>query len=165
MGLLLEFYALRRKSLKTLDYKEFKQLLSSGRDGYQAKQIFKDLRDLQKSFEDLFSTPKIYNYLKISLLCNTGKEDMMDILLFFISNKHNIAILKDYANWRLVGTTHREYCHPESLKDDEKTKEAKAENVLDSLSENRVYGKSDGLAFKQLLRLNVEEYNRLHYGR
>lgn len=165
MGLLLEFYALRRRSLKTLDYKEFKQLLSSGKKDYQAKQIFKDLRDLQKSFEDLFSTPQIYNYLKMSLLCNTGKEDVMDILLFFISNKHNIAILKDYANWRLVGATHREYCHPESLKEDEKTKEAKAENVLDSLSENRVYGKSDDVAFKQLLRLNVEEYNKLHGGR
>lgn len=147
MGLLLEFYALRRQSLKTLDYKEFKQLLSSSKNDYQAKQIFKVLRDLQKSFEDLFSTPQIYNYLKMSLLCNTGREDMMDILLFFISNKHNIAVLKDYANWRLVGTTHREYCHPESLKDDETTKEAKAENVLDSLSKNRVYGISDDLAF------------------
>jgi hypothetical protein len=51
------------------------------------------------------------------------------------------------------------------LKDDETTKEAKAENVLDSLSKNRVYGISDDLAFKQLLRLNVEEYNRLHGGR
>ena len=165
MGLLLEFYALRRKSVKTLDYKVFKQLLSNGSSEYQAKQIFKDLRDLQKSFEDLFSTPKIYNYLKMSLLCNTGREDMMDILLFFISNKHNISILKDYANWRLVGATHREYCQPESLKEEEKTKEAKAENVLDSLSKNRVYGESDDLAFKQLLRLNVEEYNRLQGGK
>ena len=165
MGLLLEFYALRKKSLKTLDYKEFKQLLSNGSSEYQAKQIFKDLRDLQKSFEDLFSTPQIYNYLKMSLLCNTGREDMMDILLFFISNKHNLSILKDYANWRLVGATHREYCNPESLKEEEKTKEAKAENVLDSLSKNRVYGKSDDLAFKQLLRLNVEEYNRLQGGK
>ena len=165
MGLLLEFYALRKKSLKTLDYKEFKQLLSNGSSEYQAKQIFKDLRDLQKSFEDLFSTPQIYNYLKMSLLCNTGREDMMDILLFFISNKHNLSILKDYANWRLVGATHREYCHPESLKEEEKTKEVKAENVLDSLSKNRVYGKSDDLAFKQLLRLNVEEYNSLQGGK
>ena len=165
MGLLLEFYALRKKSLKTLNYKEFKQLLSNGSSEYQAKQIFKDLRDLQKSFEDLFSTPQIYNYLKMSLLCNTGREDMMDILLFFISNKHNLSILKDYANWRLVGATHREYCHPESLKEEEKTKEGKAENVLDSLSKNRVYGKSDDLAFKQLLRLNVEEYNRLQGGK
>ncbi len=170
MGLLLEFYALKyalkEKRLKTLDYKEFKQLLSNGSSEYQAKQIFKDLRGLQKSFEDLFSTPQIYNYLKMSLLCNTGREDMMDILYFFISNKHNLSILKDYANWRLVGATHREYCHPESLKEEEeKTKEAKAENVLDSLSKNRVYGKSDDLAFKQLLRLNVEEYNRLQGGK
>lgn len=165
MGLLLEFYSLRRKSLKTLDYKEFKQLLSNGSSEYQAKQIFKDLRDLQKSFEDLFSTPQIYNYLKMSLLCNTGREDLMDILLFFISNKHSISILKDYANWRLVGVTHREFCYPESLKKGEKTKEAKAESVLDSLSKNRVYGESDDLAFKQLLRLNVEEYNRLQGGK
>ena len=165
MGLLLEFYALRKKSLKTLDYKEFKQLLSNGSSEYQAKQIFKDLRDLQKSFEDLFSTPQIYNYLKMSLLCNTGREDMMDILLFFISNKHNLSILKDYANWRLVGATHREFCHPETLKEEEKTKETKAENVLESLSKNRVYGESDDLAFKQLLRLNVEEYNKLQNGR
>lgn len=165
MGLLLEFYALRKKSLKTLNYKEFKQLLSNGSSEYQAKQIFKDLRDLQKSFEDLFSTPQIYNYLKMSLLCNTGREDMMDILLFFISNKHNLSILKDYANWRLVGATHREFCHPETLKKEEKTKETKAENVLESLSKNRVYGESDDLAFKQLLRLNVEEYNKLQNGR
>lgn len=165
MGLLLEFYALKKKSLKTLDYKEFKQLLGSSTAEYQAKQIFKDLRDLQKSFEDLYSTPQIYNYLKMSLLCNTGREDMMEILLFFISNKHNITILKDYANWRLVGATHREFCHPETLKEEEKTKETKAENVLESLSKNRVYGEYDDLAFKQLLRLNVEEYNKLQNGR
>lgn len=34
-----------------------------------------------------------------------------------------------------------------------------------SLSKNRVYGESDDLAFKQLLRLNVEEYNRLQGGK
>ena len=92
-------YWWNRKDVK--DYfntsKPIKQLLSSSKNDYQAKQIFKDLRDLQKSFEDLFSTPQIYNYLKMSLLCNTGREDMMDILLFFISNKHNIKKLYNYT--------------------------------------------------------------------
>ena len=91
MRLLLEFYALRRKSLKALDYKEFKQLLSSSKNDYQAKQIFKDLRDLQKSFEDLFPTPQIYNYLKMSLLCNTGREDIDGHSTLFISRYKKIT--------------------------------------------------------------------------
>lgn len=153
MGLLLEYYAYTKGT--ELSHKEFKQLLVSENMTYQAKQIFKELRDFQKSFEDLYSIPIIYNYLKISLLCNRDRKDVMDILQFFISHKHDISVLKDYANWRMVGATHNEYVK------DSNEKEAKAIKVLNKLSSNDVYEKNSEDAFIQLLRLNVEEYNKL----
>ena len=158
MGLLLQFYYEKNIKGREYSFQNFKKLISTKTN---AKKVFKDLRDLQKSFEDIFLDPIIHNSLAISLI--TAKEDKNTVLNYYIENFHNKELLIEYSNWRLVGATHKEIIS----KDEEstKSKKDKAENVRTSLINPFVYGVSDDDAFKQLLRLNVEEYNKLNAGK
>lgn len=166
MGLLLEFYTWKNKKTD-FSFEVFKNLLTPNNDTekQKSKQIFKELRSLQKSFEDIFSIPRVHNYLKMSLICNSGNEDRFEIIDYFIRKKNDDEIVDDYAKWRLVGATHRQICKEYELKGNEETKEMKAEVALKSLSEKFVYNTAYDLALKQLLRLNVEEDNKLFNGK
>lgn len=158
MGLLLQFYY--EKNVKNSEYtfQNFKKLISTKS---KAKKVFKDLRDLQKSFEDIFFDPIIHNSLALSLI--TVKEDKNTILNYYIENFHNKDLLVNYSNWRLVGATHKEIISTDE--DSAKSRKDKAENVRANLSNKIVYGVSSDDAFKQLLRLNVDEYNKLNSGK
>lgn len=158
MGLLLQFYYERELKNDEYSFQNFKKLISTKT---KAKKVFKDLRNLQKSFEDIFLDPIIHNSLALALI--TVKEDKNTILGYYIENFHNKKLLIDYSNWRLVGATHKEIIS----KDEEssKAKKEKAENVRVNLSSQFVYNFFDDDAFKQLLRLNVEEYNKLNAGK
>ena len=162
LGFLIQYYFYQNEAEKgEITFSKFKNILSNK----SAVQIFKELRDLQKSFEDIFNEPKTHNYLKLSLLCSSELSDKFDIIIFFFSNKTNIIELNKYAKWRLVGATHRQITKESELRDDEERKEKKAENILKKLSDNFVYGNANEWALKQLLRLNVEEDNKLFNGK
>jgi hypothetical protein len=127
------------------------------------KEQFNNLRKLQKSFEDLFNTPQIYNQLKLALICGVDKRDKFNIIKYFMKNKQTVdTLLRDYTKWRLVGATHRQITEATKLTDGEETKEEKAQATLDLLSAKVVYKVCNGLAIKQLLRLNVEQDNLLN---
>lgn len=176
MGLLISFYLWNKKITKKehnkFTFDDFKALLSTKNttEKQMTKLIFKDLRDLQKSFEDIYNKHKIHNYLKMSLICADGEEDRYNIIRYFIEKKNEYKVKDDYAKWRLVGATHIEIVDP--VKSTSKSsKEEKAENVYELLSQAHVYWDendmeyNDGrkeLAFKQLLRLNVEMDNDLN---
>jgi hypothetical protein len=170
VGLLLEYSFIRQKIddkpytqkelediRKSFSFDGFKSLLS---DTKTTKEQFKRLRDLQKSFEDIFSKPKLHNYLKMSLLCSGNNDDKFEIINYFIDRKNDVDINDDYAKWRLVGATHLEITDP-SKSTSEETKESRAEEVLNQLSGSFVYQSAYDFAAKQLLRLNVEEDNKL----
>lgn len=176
MGLLISFYLLNNTTTKIehnkFSFDDFKALLSTKNttEKQMTKLIFKDLRDLQKSFEDIFNKHKIHNYLKMSLICADGEEDRYNIIRYFMTKKNEDKVIDDYAKWRLVGATHIEIVDP--LKSTSKSsKEEKAKIVYELLSQSYVYWDendmdyNDGrkeLAFKQLLRLNVEMDNDLN---
>lgn len=120
------------------------------------------MRDLQKSFEDLFNSPRIHNYLKLALIC--AKDDEFTIIQYFIENKKKMDTLRDYSKWRLIGTTHQQITQSETQENDRITKKDMAQEVLSQLSGPLVYGAYNDWALKQLLRLNVEEDNRLNSG-
>ena len=170
MGLLLDFYFWNKNAtVKAFDFESFRTLLfdNDNKVKQKNKQVFKELRDLQKSFEDIFSIPKIHNYLKLSLLCSSSEiKDKYEIINFFMQNKHDIKQVNDYAKWRLVGATHKQITKVNDLLDDEVNKEKKAYNALKYLSDKFVYHNQTAydLALKQLLRLNVEEDNKLFEG-
>lgn len=166
MGLLLDyFYNAKSESNGKFSFDNFRNLITANKKtGKQkTKLIFKELRDLQKSFEDIFNIPKVHNYLKMSLLCSV--DDEFKIIEYFIANRNEDNLIQDYAKWRLVGATHRQITKEKELREDEETKEVKTEEVLIKLSGSFVYGNYNDLAAKQLLRLNVEEDNKLLDGK
>lgn len=167
MGLLIRFHLFNKKDIvfnkETQNlFEEFRRLLLDKGENKRekAKLIFKELRGLQKSFEDIFNMPKVHNYLKLSLICKTEKQDEYNIIKYFIEHKYDITKLKDYAKWRLVRATHKEITVPEN-EENISTKEQKAAEALDELKDDFVYEKSYDIAIKQLLWLNVQEDNKL----
>ena len=175
MGLLLEYYFKKESGSKNeFSYKSFKQLILDGnKNGYKtkAKEVFKGLRDLQKEFEDVFNAPTSYNYLKLSLIGSTGEaEDKYNIIIYFLEHKRNYKAMNDYAKWRLVGCTHKEIVeeytidaiNTEMQTPNSEKRVEKAKIILEKLSKSHVYNVANDEAFKQLLWLNVTEYNRLN---
>ncbi|NVN97119.1 DUF262 domain-containing protein [Candidatus Nomurabacteria bacterium] len=170
MGLVLDYYHFTKKIVDKTEkftFEGFRTLLAENEksEKLKTKLVFKELRDLQKSFEDIFNNPRVHNYLKMSLLCSTTSDDKYDIISYFIEKKHEKNLTDDYAKWRLIGATHRQITKEKELREDEVKKESKAQDVLNQLSLGFVYQNSYDLALKQLLRLNVEEDNKLHEGK
>ena len=164
MGLLLKYYAWEKHIVKSSEgfrYDSFKELLKNAK---ATKTVFKEIRNHQKKFEDVFRNPLSHNYLKLALICWNGQEeDRFRILQYYFSAGSDVEKMKDYAQWRLVGATHLAIVgNDQSLNSD--TKEVCARNVFDKLRDNIVYGQHNEEAFRQLLRLNVEEYNKLNGG-
>ena len=172
MGLLLEYYYIQRKKENAFSFRSFKEFLPDG-DAKQTKDVFKALRDLQKDFEDVFNDPISFNYLKCALIGSSGDtEDKYNIIMYFIKNKRKRDLLEYYAKWRLLGATHIEITEPytndptkeDGKIDNVKKREERARKMLEDLSKAQVYKMYDDLLYKQLLRLNVEEYNKLNSG-
>ncbi len=169
LGLLLIFYNWnsnngKLKKNNNFSFEDFKNKLAEEVEEnkkQKTKLVFKELRDLQKSFEDIFNIPKVHNYLKMALLCVSDQNDKFEIIKYYMEKKNEKDIVDDYAKWRLVGATHRQITKTNELREDEETKESRALNVLNSLSTDFVYYNYYSLAINQLLRLNVEEDNKL----
>lgn len=171
LGLLLEYYYKMKKN-NTFSFRNFKDLLPDN-DAKKAKAVFKELRDLQKDFEDLYNDPITFNSLKCSLISSGDADDKFNVILYFIKNKRNHEDLKNYAKWRLIGATHIEITEQfttdptaeEGKIDNAQKRHERASNMIDNLSKSHVYGVYDDLLSKQLLRFNVEEYNKLNSGK
>jgi hypothetical protein len=152
MGLLLEYFYLINKddvNNNAYEYKHFKEAFFE--NTIQAKQNYKAIRDLQKTFEDWYNDIDYYNYLGIIFKTGGNKKE---VILYFIEN-HSIEIVKDYAKWTIVGATHKEIINKKD-DPDETSKVDKSIQVIKNLSSKEVYGNYNELALKQLLRKNVE---------
>lgn len=174
MGLLLEYYFRSKTRLANFSFHSFKDNLLPDNDTKAVKGVFKELRDLHKTFEDVYNNPKSYNYLKCSLIASNGEtEDRNNIITFFLENKKDTDKLKTYAKWRLLGATHievtEEYTNDPTVEggkvSNKEKRGEKARKMIRDLSQPCVYNVYDDMLFKQLLRLNVEEYNKLNDGR
>ncbi|NMA74177.1 MAG: DUF262 domain-containing protein [Bacteroidales bacterium] len=157
MGLLLEYYYFKLGRDKNFNFPRFKALLSTKRE---AQIHFKGLRNLQKSFEDIYNDPIIYNLLGVSL--KDSGDDKLKIILFFIENKHNLEELYEFTKWRVVGVT---YDQIKNNDEEENEKEYKALEAFNALNQKFVYN-SEGNKFvrKYLLYLNVIEDNKTNNG-
>jgi hypothetical protein len=173
MGLLLEYYFKKKNNDGVFSFRSFKQLLPDNNEK-QAKEVFKGLRDFQKDFEDVFNDPISYNFLKCALIGSDGDaDDKYNIIIYFMNNKRNETKLESYAKWRLLGATHIEITEPytndptkeEGRINNAQKREERARKMVENLSKSHVYKVYDDLLYKQLLRLNVEEYNKLNGGK
>lgn len=172
MGLLLEYYYKKRKTENVFSFRNFKRLLPDN-DEKSTKDVFKGLRDLQKKFEDVYNDPHSFNYLKCALIgSNSDDDDKFNIIMHYIRNKRNTEALKSYAKWRLLGATHIEitekFTNDPTAEGDKvenkKKRSERAHKMIENLTKSHVYNVYDDTLFKQLLRLNVEEYNKLNSG-
>lgn len=173
MGLLLEYYYRIRTCESTFSFRNFKSLLPDNMTK-QAKDVFKGLRDLQKQFEDVYNNPILHNYLKCALIGATGDaDDKFDVIMYFIKNKRDYSLLNEYMKWRLIGSTHKEMTEDYTIeltaedgkRDNKEKRKERALGMIKNLSKSHVYKVYDDLLYKQLLRLNVEEYNKLKDGK
>lgn len=160
MGLLLEYYFVlhnENDSKKEYNFSNFNEVFFG--DIVRSKQHFKGIRDLQKTFEDLFNSYESFNYLGLIIKCGGNKKEA---LLYLLGNECVDKIdLKEYAKWTLVGATHRQITKSVELGENEETKEEKAESTFLNLSNKIVYGNFNADALRQLLRRNVELDNSL----
>lgn len=160
MGLLLEYEFKREMNDQPYTFQTFKENVNGKQ--VTVREQFNYLRKMQKNFEDLYNAPKMYNYLKLALICAEDKDDKFKIIQHFMLNKISVdTVLRDYAKWRLVGATHKQITQSGTLGSDRNTLVTRAQDVLEQLSDKFVYDVCNDWALKQLLRLNVEEDNRL----
>ena len=90
--------------------------------------------------------------------------------MFFIANKRNYEAMEEYSRWRLIGSTHKEMTEEYTIDitnenrrvSNEKRRNNRAKALLEKFCKSHVYKVIDSEAYKQLLRLNVIEYNRLN---
>jgi len=167
--LLITFWNINKKenNKSDFDFDNFKTIFLS--DPITAKLTFESLRKLQKTFEDFYHTPEIYNYLGIILKTSQNKEAA---LRYFLGKKNEIDI-KEYAKWALVGATHLEIINNTKEKTENSEisiKARKAQDAINLITEKYVYWdeKDQELsdrkewAFKFLLLLNLMEDDKLN---
>ena len=176
MGLLLEYFYKKKTNSNVFSFRNFKNILPDN-EVKSAKDVFKGLRDLQKDFEDVYNNALSYNYLKCALIGSDGSaDDRFNIIMYFISNKRNYKELKSYAKWRLLGATHieitEEFTNDPTAEggkiDNEVKRKDRVRKMIGNLSKSDVYNdvnNNKNVLFLQLLRLNVEEYNKLKSGK
>ncbi len=183
MGLLLEYYYRKKgngnvsKGPKRIySFDNFRKLMPDN-DKKSAKEVFKGLRDLQKDFEDVFNNPLSFNYLKCAMIgSNNDLDDKFKIIMYFIDHKKNMPSLKRYARWRMLGSSHiettEEFTIDPTNKEEGKypnkeRRQARVNDMREKLSKADVYNNDEykDILFKQLLRLNVKEYNKLNGGK
>ena len=162
MGLLVKTY-LKSKGGK-IDkegkyFEEFRDKLLRGDNNEKlAKNVFYDLRHLQKKFEDVFNSvtddKKLHNKIG-AILTLHGNEDRERFVQWYFTGKEKVDI-ESYYKLVFLGLSHSVIV----AKNEEKIMKAK-EDVLKSISSDNLYNEDKEYAFKQLLRLNIEEDTRL----
>lgn len=159
MGLLLESYY-RNEIGKNSDFSftSFTKLIggvNAVEMSRRTKHIFKDLKHLQKSFEDLYNDPVTYNWLGLSLKCDRANEKY-EIIRYFIENKNDNKVQEWYAKCKMAGATHQEIAG----EDDDKLLN-KQRIFMDSVLSPVAYTAAAYQCYEFLLYLNIREDNNL----
>lgn len=151
MGLLLEYYyySTQKDAEKKYSFDNFKELCFSSPQ--ETKLTFKRLRDFQKTFEDWYNKPETHNYIGLILKGGGNKKDAL--LYFLQKGSINDKEIESYAKWSLVGATHKQIT--DDIERNDETKEQKAQEAFVKISSKEVYGNSNEIALRQLLRRNV----------
>lgn len=164
MGILVKTYLkskLKSKNVKIDEEKYFEvfrdNLLRGEKNNEKmAKDVFYDLRRLQKKFEDVFNNNQLYNKIgAILTLHNTSDRDCF-IRWYFATDRKQDEI-ETYYKLVFLNLTH------DKIKDnDEEAIENSKETMLQTISSDNLYNEEDKEpAYRQLLRKNIEEDTRL----
>jgi hypothetical protein len=169
MGLLLDYYFRLKNKDKYIkfSYESFNDTLLNDKENKvtRTKSTFKGLRDLQKKFEDLFNDPISYNWLGLSLQCDSNEK--FEIIQFFLSQQSH-EDMEYYAKRKIVGCTNRQILDSKKeINEDNKVNEDNKEyiqklNGLNQVLDVFTYRNNRDICFKLLYYLNILEDNKLH---
>lgn len=166
MGLLLDYMSKKndKDGKNRFEYDAFTRDFLSDADSIisnqKTKHTFKELRHLQKSFEDIYNAPMTYNWLGLSLKCD-GNNEKFDIINYFMEHKNDKKLLEQYAQGKMVGATHKETTD----KKDENSIAGlckKQKEFINNVLNPNAYNDSYDAVCKFLLYLNIVEENKLN---
>lgn len=125
-------------------------------DKESAKASFEKLRKLQKTFEDLYNSTELHNYLGLTL-AHTKPNEVLKTLNYFVQYFKSIEKLKRYSLLATIGITHTALVKDELDNDNRLDLSESVKNFIDSLKQPYVYTDDDAKenAFRCLLMLNV----------
>lgn len=162
LGLLLDYYY-RNSDDKHHTYSSYKQFQSRHLQGDNvAQSIFRQLRQLQKKFEDVFNNNFTYNLLSLTLSC-ADRYEAVKFFLEHINDKHRDEILKRYTEGRIISLSDQDAA-TYALKKDEVIAEFqdKKSAFIESILGKYVYGRNNENAFRYLSYRNILESNKLN---
>lgn len=144
-------------------FKYFRNKMLNEQGIKQAKDIFKKIRLLQKSIEDVFNNPKLYNYFGVILYIRNRADFRFAFLRWFfaLSNQNEEthtkteAELKRYYDWAIIGVNHEDIV----ANNIEKYNDARRVflNVMES---NLLFLQNYEVAYRWLLRQNIKQDNQ-----
>lgn len=146
-------------------FKTFKDRLLKEQNIKQSKNIFKNMRLLQKSIEDKYEDAHCYNYLGMLMYIRNSAEQRFAFLRWlFAFGEDQFSLqpneeLKRYYDWSIIGVNHEDIV----TKKIEKYTEAK-NRFKKELDSNMLFMHHYETAFRWLLRQNIKEDNK-HNGR
>lgn len=165
MGLLLDYMS-RKKNKEgksrfgydafTRDFLHDADSITSNK---KTKHTFKELRHLQKSFEDIYDDPVTYNWLGLSLKCS-GYNEKFEIIRYFLEQKNDKKLLEQYAQGKMVGATHKEITEEDAESISRMSN--KQQSFINGVLNPNAYNDSYDACCKFLLYLNVIEENKLN---
>ena len=157
MGYLVSSYLQTKDKDKELSFDNFKNEFLIEQKPIDAKKTFDGLRRLQKRFEDAFNNPKIYNWVGAILRIGSANEFIQ--WYFVEENKPSNEDLEKYYKWSFLELTHKQIVEDNTDKFDEKYEE-----LYKILESNDLYNENAEVAFRFLLRLNIDEDNKQEEG-
>ena len=164
LGLLLDFYY-RNSDDNHHSYSSFKQFQSRHlQSDSVAQSIFRQLRKLQKKFEDVYNNYFTYNMLSMTLSC-ADRYEAITFFLEHINDKDREKILTRYTEGRIINLSDREaatYALENKKDEDIKDFHEKKSSFIQSLLGKYVYGSNDENAFRYLSYRNILESNKLN---
>ena len=165
MGLLLDYMSRKKnkegKSRFGYDAftRDFLHDADSITSNQKTKHTFKELRHLQKSFEDIYDDPVTYNWLGLSLKCS-GYNEKFEIIRYFLEQKNDKKLLEQYAQGKMVGATHKEITEEDAESISRMSN--KQQSFINGVLNPNAYNDSYDACCKFLLYLNVIEENKLN---
>lgn len=182
LGLLLKTYYLLSEANKEFNFENFRDnnLRSpSGNNDLAAKQVFYNLRHIQKRFEDIYNSicdeVRLHNKVGCVLKLFSDPKERMRFIRWFFNPEHQ-SLIDAYYKYAILGLSHfqidlylRSKDKEEENKNDKEKKVAKEvqdeiDILIQTVSDPLLYDRSEKErehAYRQLLRRNIAEDTRL----
>lgn len=145
-------------------FKYFRNKMLNEHSIKQSKAVFKRMRLLQKSIEDVYNDSKLYNYFGVILYIRDSTESRFAFLRWFfaMSNQNEEthikteSELKRYYDWAILGVNHEDIV----ANNIEKYNDARRAFLI-ALEGDLLFLQNYEVAYRWLLRQNIKQDNQV----